>query len=649
MRIILRGIRTILFLSLFITSTVFIAQEDDTIDIVGSRIVTDALSAIYEASESEADLNINPAGTTSGFNTFCTDNADMTGANRPISLEEEATCIQNNVAYSEYLIGYDVIAIITHPDLAMIDCLAVFDINQVFSLSSQLTNWDQISFGAVSDEIITYLPPDSTSSYALLDSLVEGLALRTSFTLDDDAAIIEAVSTTPGAVGLVRLGALAEDAAVHVTQLQNASIGQCYPPNAETIQDRLYPGAARLFLYVNNASTVKAGLDDLLTFAIGGDASEAITESGFIAPTNEITARNLAILAGDEDAGRQFSLEVSTFEIPPSVIGTVNIGGSANLFNYLQLATGSFNQEYPGVTFSTDLEGETAGFRRLCNGEISIMASSRDLPATEAENCAANNIETATFELGSQSVVVLANAADDYLECLTPEQLITIWGAPTGEAITNWNQVDAGFPDAPMILVAPPNGEIFTDLLLTPAEGAVIPLRQDSAEQNPDALYRGAAVANVPGGMSFMSWSQYQNVLENGQEGIQAVAVDAGAGCVTPSLETILDGSYPYIRSAKLIVNQSALSRVEIQSVLWYMFSDENYTLLSNSGLIGVNFGALPTVRDELQGLYSEAIASQTAPSFPEIAPPLDEPEGEATAEPEAEATAEPEATAETE
>lgn len=45
-------------------------------------------------------------------------------------------------------------------------------------------------------------------------------------------------------------------------------------------------------------------------------------------------------------------------------------------------------------------------------------------------NCEPNNITTQTFDLGSQAVVLVANGASDYLQCLTTDQLITLWQAP---------------------------------------------------------------------------------------------------------------------------------------------------------------------------------------------------------------------------
>jgi hypothetical protein len=122
-------------------------------------------------------------------------------------------------------------------------------------------------------------------------------------------------------------------------------------------------------------------------------------------------------------------------------------------------------------------------------------------------------------------------------------------------------------------------------------------------------LYRAAAVANVEGALTYMSWNEYQQVLENNQERIQLVGVDAGSGCVTPSIETINDGSYVLTNDLNIVVSQTGLQNNLVQSLLWFIFSDANYSLIEGAGIVGVSFGELPAVRDALQTAFNEAAA----------------------------------------
>lgn len=698
MRTILRGMGIILLFALFISPTTLLSQDDDTINVIGSRIVTDVFDAIVEAlpTELENEISISPSGTTTGFEGFCQGIADITGATRPISVDEEALCIQNGVQFSEYLLGYDAVAVITHPNLEALTCLSTFELNDLFAPSAEgvITDWSQTAIApeGITDPVSLYLPPDDTTTYVLMDDLVEGLSLRRDVTTEaDSAALIEAVGNTPGAVGVVNLSALGDDAPVNIVELTNPELGSCFAPTTEAIELRQYPAANRLLIYVNQNNLEKPGLRDVLNFAISDDSATIVDNAGLVTPSENTYALNQAILTGDEEAGRQFSLEVVSFQIPPSVIGTVNIGGSSNLYNFANQAGTQFNAEYPGVTVNVDISGETSGLRQFCNGEINILTADEELPdfsqtveelreifradnpevtaepeitpeaevtpdaevtaepapttpfdtmMLAAQNCNANNVTPYTIDLGKRAVVLVAHASSDYLTCLSNEQVLTIWQSASTDTVMNWNDVDSNLPEEEIFLFSPAPGQGNADLLLTPAQGNVLPIRLDVTEQNDDPLYRAAAVANAPGGsLTFMAWQDYQEVLENGQENIQLVAVDGSEGCVTPSEETIRDGSYPLTESNYLIVDRDSLLRQEIQSILWYLFSDASFSLIENAQLVGLTFGDLPALRDELQNVYADVTAEAAIP--PEVMPELTE-----TPAP-AESTIEPEATAE--
>jgi ABC-type phosphate transport system substrate-binding protein len=280
------------------------------------------------------------------------------------------------------------------------------------------------------------------------------------------------------------------------------------------------------------------------------------------------------------------------------------------------------------------LDGQTAGIRRLCNGEVDIAAVNGLLTDEQAKNCEANNIKTLNIELGKQSVVLVANAASTYLSCLTSEQLTKVWGATTAKDITNWNQVDPSFPDQKITLFGATESDKNTDLLLAKASSKPLIGRGD-VQINPDPLYRAAATANVEGGLTYMSWADYQNVLENNQQRIQLVGINTGSGCVVPSEETISNGTYPLIRDTQLLVKTTSLNNIPVQSLLWFLASDSNFGEFEKAGLMGVNFGSLPRLRQTLQKAYLDAASAAV-----QQAEATAEATGEVTAEATLESTA---------
>src|SRR5690606_35953850 len=130
--------------------------------------------------------------------------------------------------------------------------------------------------------------------------------------------------------------------------------------------------------------------------------------------------------------------------------------------------------------------------------------------------CENNTVSPISFDLGGQAVVLVANATPDeatedaasladYPACLTQEQVLNIWrSAPA--APETWQAVDPSFPATDLILVAPTLGFVdYTDILLSTGSGAAQPIREDLAETRDDPRYRAAAVANVRGGLTYMS------------------------------------------------------------------------------------------------------------------------------------------------
>ena len=433
-----------------------------------------------------------------------------------------------------------------------------------------------------------------------------------------------AVSSTPGGIGVVSLpDAQAAGSEVNILNLNTTSAG-CASPSAEDAAGRTYEGAYTLYAYVNAANLTP--VQPLLDVAFADNSATIVTDQGFVPVSADTLATDRQIVA-DMKTGRQFSKDVTAFNIPDNLVGTINIAGSATGSDYLKSITGALVQQYPGVTVNQTYLGEPDGARQLCNGSVDVITAFRDLTSDEQGNCAANNIPTETFDLGSQGVVILGNG--DFLTCLTTDELATVWSAASENTVTNWNQVNADFPDLPITLVAPPVGDRYGDLLMILSTNSEEPTREDFAETKSSPAYRADAISNVEGAMTYMSWLDYQNT--GIQSNPQVVAIDAGNGCVAPSAATIGDGTYPLSRPLKLIVNQLSMTRVEIQSLLWTVASDANYSQLQANGYVGLSFSALPDLRDSLQQMFITAANESAQRAL-------------ATPEPTAEAT--PEATA---
>lgn len=655
MKDVLRGVGLSLLLALLVSPVmILVAQDDeDATDVTGARRVTDVLSAMNAASEAEAAVNIQNTGSDDGFEAFCQGEADVMAATRPISVDEETLCNDNGITFNEYLIGHDVLVLVTHPDMDYVQCLDTQQLTTIFapSATDQITDWAQTGVSIRRNaELSAVLPEQDTATHFLLDREVDGFGLRSdAIRTGTDSETLETVRSTPGAIGAVKLSALGDDPGVHVVEINNAELGECFTPSVETAENDQYPLADELLLYVNPDQLAEdAGFNDLLTFATGEDAVPVLADTNLTAPSGRAYERNQEVLSGEREAGRQFSRELVAFEIPNNVSGSISMGGAASLYRYVQRITNDFRGTYSQVSFNLNYEGEPAGLRRFCGGELDMITTRGELTDEARANCQNNTVEPFNIDLGHRAVVLLRHddEGSNLPDCLAQSEILTIWRSTVTEGPTNWQSVNEDYPDVPLTLVAPePGSSDYTAIMMSAGEGPVQPIRTDVAEKNNDAAYRAAAVANAPGGLTFVGWQEYQSILEDGQQNVQPLAVNDGQACITPSQETITDGSYPLSEPADLIVKTSALTRQEVQSVLWYMFQDENYPAYEANGLVGVTFGDFADVRDRLQDAF-EAAQTEATEATPEAAPtgapdigpdlPFDLTAPEATAEPEA-------------
>ncbi|MFO7320185.1 MAG: substrate-binding domain-containing protein [Chloroflexota bacterium] len=598
-------------LALTLPSLSLLAQNETT-TVAGSGVVAPLVQALIDSNEI-AGVEVNVTGTNSGFTQLCDGDVDVTLATRPINSTEEANCIANGVEFVELLLGHNIIAFVTSAEAETPQCVTLSELTTALapSAQNQISNWNQLN-PAYPDIALTVAGPAiDTPAYGVADAAIEGVGLRSDISVQaSDEETLAAVAENPGTLGIVYLASIQAADNVRALEIDSGDGTGCAAPTAENVENRLYPAADRLFAYANINALDKPGAAALFEALTAESAAGVVEAAGFTPATGNASTRNAAIVA-DRTTGRQFSREVVEYSLPEQIFGGLTLGGSPIAATYIQTLSNTFTGSYPSVAIDSTFLGTANGITRMCAGELDILVSNAELTDEQLAECEANNITLERLDMGRKNAVLVANAESDYLACLTTDEIATIWRAQSAEDITTWNQVNAEFPEAEMFLFAPASGANGTsDLLMIATTGVATPIRVDVTETNSDPLYRAAATANVEGALTYMHWAEYQRVLDNNQANIQLVSVDAGDGCIEPSLATIEDGSYPISEPFYLYVKQSSLVRPETQGFLWTALSDANYTALTNAGFVGLEFGELPDTRTALQQLFAEAEAN---------------------------------------
>ncbi|MEO1287395.1 MAG: substrate-binding domain-containing protein, partial [Chloroflexota bacterium] len=549
--------------------------------------------------------------------------------------EEDTACRDAGVEFIELLIGYDVLAVVGNPEDDFLTCLTADNLNVLLSPSATVTNWDELGFGATAPpaegeaesteeptmlpDVTVLLPEDTTLAFENLNELVTGFGFRADANSADVATILDTVSTTSGAIGFVPLAdALSAGEAVSIVDLN--LVGSCVSPSVETVENESYPAGTAFYLYV--ATSAQENLAFLLDYLTQAAYTTALNEAGYTGISDDALSLNTAIITGDVSA-RAATAEEITFIIPQGLTGNVNVAGALSGFTIGDGVANRLISNQQSLVVNTNFAGETAGIEAFCNGDVDIVF------VEGTGDLCDGAVETVSYDFGTQAVVLVANPADSFANCLTLEQINTIWATST-DPITSWSGIGEGFPEQDIVLVGVNSGNLLTGILMNSvSEGIALPVRVDVAETNASSSYRASAVGNVSGGLSYMSWIDYQSVVEAGESNVQLVAVNSGNGCVVPSEASIIDGSYTISRSLQMIVKQSSLARIEVQSFVWSVFDDTNANVIAASDFIGgFQSQQIISFRSDLLAQFEiaeQAALEASAEVTPEVTPEMTE------------------------
>ena len=249
--------------------------------------------------------------------------------------------------------------------------------------------------------------------------------------------------------------------------------------------------------------------------------------------------------------------------------GRIEIDGSSTVGPFTTAAAERFQQQNPDVQVTVGVSGTGGGFERFCRGETDLSNASRAIKDEEVTACKDGGVEYVEFQVANDALTVVVNTDNDWVTCLTIEQLAKIWGP--GSKVSNWNQVDPSFPDVPLKLFGPgPDSGTF-DYFTAEINGEEGASRSDySASEDDNNTVTG--VSGEKGGLGYFGFSYF----EENQDKLRAVEIDGGGGCVAPSVATAQDGTYkPLSRPLFIYVKQDALQRPEVEAFLRYILDNE--------------------------------------------------------------------------
>ncbi|MFN8112982.1 MAG: substrate-binding domain-containing protein [Solirubrobacterales bacterium] len=306
------------------------------------------------------------------------------------------------------------------------------------------------------------------------------------------------------------------------------------------------------------AAAALAACGDLET---GGDSS---TGAGALTEGTSTTA------AGDAKPQQ---------DLPEATTGVVRVDGSldGSLTDDAIVRFGNeATQSGLAVTVDAGRSGESEAFTRLCDGEIDMVDSSREISDAEAAACSANGLQVVDFRIAfDAAVIVTRNESDVGADCVSYDQLRAMFAA--GSPVSSWNQVNPSFFPIRLTTTGPEPGNsdftLFGQEVLGVPDPTLGDFRSDYAARPEDRQIRRQVVggSNQPGGAppgvaGIIGFSYYELY----EEELRPLEIDGQNGnrCVFPSEETIASELYPLERTLRIYTTQRSLNRQEVQEFL---------------------------------------------------------------------------------
>jgi phosphate transport system substrate-binding protein len=615
-----------------------VAQEASEPTVTGSAIAAQAYSAALGAAEITPAFSEDFQGTNRGLGLLCQNAADIALTTRPMREGDTVTCNANSTAFVETFFAVDGLAFIVSPDVDFLSCVGQSDLDQIFAPSAaSLTNWSAVNATYADLPLAVVTSGLGSRPFAAIDTLVRGDGLRADLeTLADSAAVIESVAAGSGKLGVISLAAATTAEGVTVLDYRNPELNLCIAPTLNNVLNTTYTLGDRLFAYTAAPGLEKPGVTDALSALVSEAGQAALADAEFLAVGADIAAEAATVIS-EGQTGRVFSLDQAPFVPTPGLTSEFAVAGGGAGLALIRDSLTQFAQRNPTVTIAGNYLGSAAGANDLCSGAAALIITDAPLNAEQAAACEEAGITTVSFPLAAAAAVVIrnSNAAAEF-ECFTTEALASLWQASAEEA-----------PESSTILLANGYGDPSLNLLLARVAGGSA-IARAGLNLNADPLYNAAAVGVVEDALAVLAYADYLAALDNGQENIEAVGVDAGSGCVLPTDETIFSGEYPLASPILLIATQEAMYDDAVQAALWYVLSNANYANVQSASLLGLDLDGLPGLRVALKAAFdsadaieaeafaaaAEAAAAEATATAEAVGTPMDEEEATAEATP---------------
>lgn len=254
-----------------------------------------------------------------------------------------------------------------------------------------------------------------------------------------------------------------------------------------------------------------------------------------------------------------------------SLGGSISVDGSSTVFPISEAMAEEF-QRVAGTQVRVGQSGTGGGFEKFCRGEIQVSDASRPIKQDEVDACAGEGItDIVELQVAIDALTVMVNPNNDFVECMTVQELNATF--KSGGA-TTWADIRPEWPSDSMVFYYPGTDsgtfDYFVEAIIEGVDETSTHRGDGTASEDDNVLALG--IENDPNGIGYFGFAYF---LEAGQQ-LKAVAVDNGSGCVEPSFEAALDGTYAPLSRPLFIYTRESFLRERPEVLGFVNFYLEN-------------------------------------------------------------------------
>lgn len=250
--------------------------------------------------------------------------------------------------------------------------------------------------------------------------------------------------------------------------------------------------------------------------------------------------------------------------------------GSDTLVNVAQAWAEQYKEVNPNVAVAVTGGGSGTGISAMINGTVDLANASRKMKEKEFEMARANGIEPVEWTVGYDALAVFLHR-DSPIDNMTLAQLAEIYGE--GGATETWDQLGVEIPgcdSSEIVRVSRQNNSgtyvYFKEAVLGRERDYKMGSRDMHGSKDVVDL-----VQNTPCAIGYSGLAYATHEVR-----MPCVKVDDASDCVTPSMETAIDRSYPIARP--LFMYTAGQPEGAIKLYLDWILSDEGQCIIQNKG-----------------------------------------------------------------